>query len=103
MTDAARYEERPFLKLLDCYVLRAIGQLDDVQAAALQSIEPQLAAVYGQEMPWFQLVSDQMQFPEDVDASIQQVWVAAQMKAGEQGAEIDPSEFTRQFVDTNFL
>lgn len=103
MSEAARYEDRPFLKLLDCYVLRAIGQLDDVQDAALQSIEPQLAGVYGKEMPWYEVVSNQMQFPDDIDASIQQVWVAAQMKAGEQGAEIDPAAFTRQFVDTNFL
>ena len=103
MTDPARYEDRPFLKLLDCYILRAIGQLDDVQAAALESIEPQLTEVYGKETAWHELVSTQMEFPEDIDASIRQVWVATQMKAAEQGAEVDPAEFTRQFVDTNFL
>ena len=103
MTDAARYEERPFLKLLDCYVLRAIGQLDEAQEAALQSIEPQLAGVYGKEMPWFEVVSDQMEFPDDIDASIRQVWVAAQMKADDLEEQIDPAAFTRQFVDTNFL
>lgn len=103
MNQAARYEDRPFLKLLDCYVLRLIGQLDEAQEDALRSIEPQLAGVYGREMPWFEVVSNQMQFSEEIDASIRQVWVAAQMKAVQQDMQIDPAEFTRQFVDTNFL
>jgi hypothetical protein len=103
VSDGTRYEERPFLKLLDCYVLRAIGQLDEAQDQALRTIEPQLAGVYGKEMRWFEVVSDQMEFPDNIDASIRQVWVAAQMKAGELEEQIDPAEFTRQFVDTNFL
>ncbi len=102
MSGEARYEGRPFLRLLDCYVLRAIGQLDEAQNAALQSIEPQLAELYGKESTWFQAVADQMQFPEDVEASIQQVWIATLAKAEELNVEVDAAEFTRQFVDTNF-
>lgn len=103
MNEATRYDGRPFLRLLDCYVLRAIGQLDEAQDAALQAIEPQLGELYGKESTWFEAVADQMQFPEDIEASIQQLWVATLTKAEEMDMQVDPSDFTRQFVDMNFL
>jgi len=102
VSEGERYEGRPFLRLLDCFVLRAIGQLDAAQNEALSSIEPKLAEVYGQESTWFQVVADQMQFPEGIEASINDVWEAALGKAAEMNMQIDPAEFTRQFVDTNF-
>ena len=103
MSDAGRYEGRPFLRLLDCYVMRTIGQLDEAQDESLQAIEPQLAQLYGKPSPWYQVVMDQMEFTEDMEANIRQVWIAALTKADELNMEIDPAEFTRQFVDTNFM
>jgi hypothetical protein len=102
MSEEARYEGRPFLRLLDCYVLRAIGQLDEAQNAALQTIEPQLAGVYGKESRWFEVVAEQMDFPDGIEASINQVWQATLLKAEELNMEVNSAEFTRQFVDTNF-
>ena len=37
-----RYEERPLTRLLECYVLAAIDQLDDGQRDTLQRTEPTL-------------------------------------------------------------
>ncbi len=103
MSEDARYEGRPFLRLLDCYVMRAIGQLDDAQAQALQAIEPRLAELYGGDGVWHEVVATQMDFPDDIEANIAHVWIAAQAKAQELGIEIDAADFTRQFVDANFL
>lgn len=103
MDEDTRYEGRPFLRLLDCYVLRAIGQLDDAQAEALRAIEPKLAEVYGGDGVWHEVVASQMEFTDDIENSIAHVWMAAQMKAQELGVEVDAADFTRQFVDKTFL
>ena len=39
-----RYAGKPFLRLLECYVLAAIGELSDEQQATLRAMEPKLAS-----------------------------------------------------------
>ena len=98
----SRYDGKPFLRLLDCYVLRAIGELDAQQEGALQSMEPKLANVYGRSGPWFEIVAQQMDFPDTLPEQIRNIWKSGKAKASQQGLAVDPNEFTRQFVDTNF-
>ena len=98
----SRYDGKPFLRLLDCYVLKAIGCLDPQQEAALVAMEPRLAQVYGSEGRWDAIVAKQMNFPEDLPARIAGIWEAGKAKAAGIGLTVDPIEFTTQFVDTNF-
>lgn len=42
----SRYEGRPLLRLVDCFVLDAIDQLDDAQRATLEALEPRLAKTF---------------------------------------------------------
>ena len=103
MKDPARYEGRPFLRLVDCFVLDAIGRLDAAQASALKSMEPKLASVYGVQGSWQEIVASQMDFPDGMEAQIRTMWENGCAKMLEMGFEADPDEFTRQFVDTNFV
>jgi hypothetical protein len=100
MTD--RYSGKPFLRLLDCYVLNAIGMLDEAQINGLKAMEPKLAQVFGIEGSWTDIVASKMEFPDDLPAEIRRIWEAGRAKASTIGLEVDPAEFTRQFVDTNF-
>ncbi len=59
-----RYAGKPFLRLLECYVLFAIGQLDEHQQETLQHMEPKLADVYNLSGTWLDIVSSQMAFPD---------------------------------------
>jgi len=97
-----RYDGKPFLRLLDCYVLRAIGELSGPQTIALANMEPKLAQVYGISAAWHEIVAQQMSFPENLPAHILEIWQTGQRRAAELGLEADPREFTMQFVDTNF-
>ena len=101
MTD--RYEGRPFVRFLDCYVLDAIGELEDPQRRALEAMEPKLAATFNSTGSWQQMVATQMEFPETLPEKIRTIWENGKAKASELGFSVDPSEFTRQFVDTNFV
>ncbi|MBO9622498.1 MAG: hypothetical protein J7500_07280 [Sphingomonas sp.] len=101
MTD--RYAGKPFLRLVDSYVLDAIGHLDSSAAATLTSMEPQLRATLGAEGSWREMVESRMQFPEGMQGAIREVWEKGRVRfVAAQGHEPDPHEFTRTFVDTKF-
>ncbi len=97
-----RYVGKPFLRLLECYVLNAIDQLDDAQRATLTEMEPKLADVYKMNGSWLDIVSAQMDFPESLPGQIREVWSKYLDQAKAQGASVDPNEFAMTFVDQNF-
>jgi len=98
-----RYTGKPFLKLIDCYVLDAIGCLDEASDAALKGMEPQFRESFGEEGGWREIVAARMQFPAGMPAAIREVWAKGRIRFREaQGHEPDPGEFARVFVDTNF-
>ncbi len=97
-----RYSGKPFLRLLECYVLNAIDQLSDDQRATLQRMEPKLADVYGMNGTWLDIVNAQMDFPGSLQAQIREVWERNLASARELETSIDPNEFATVFVDQNF-
>ena len=98
-----RYEGKPFLRLLDCYVLKAIGHLDEAQEAALQNMEPKFRDAYKVEGTWFEIVAQQMDFPDHLPNEIERIWTEGSARAAEMGLVAEPKEFTCQFVDNNFV
>ena len=97
-----RYEGKPFLRLLDAYVLDSIGELDSQTAQSLTAMEPKLRDTYQIQGSWQDIVSHQMQFPEDMPRQIEAIWNDAETKVRNSGMELSAVEFTYQFVDTNF-
>lgn len=101
MTD--RYAGKPFLRLLDAYVLLAIGELDQKSADGLTAMEPKLRQTFNAEGSWVDLVAQQMEFPPTLPNTIRGIWMKGREPFVETyGTEPDPVEFTMQFVNTNF-
>ncbi|RJY08156.1 hypothetical protein [Aurantiacibacter aquimixticola] len=101
MTD--RYEGKPFLRLLDSYVLDTIGHLDEANRKWLVEAEPFFRETFVASGGWRDIVAQRMQFPDGMDASIVEVWTKGRTKFMAMGGEeLDPVEFTHRFVDTNF-
>lgn len=101
MTD--RYDGKPFLRLLDCYILDAIGHLPPEQDAQLTEMEPKFREAFGGAGDWRQIVEGRMQFPDGMQGAVLEVWQKGTKKfIAVNGQEPDPAEFTRIFVDTNF-
>jgi hypothetical protein len=96
-----RYAGQPFLRLLECYVLDAIDQLDDSQRNTLQLMEPKLEKLYGVPGTWKEIVGAQMDFPQAFPEKIRDVWNKNLALAREHGAAVDPNEFAKAFVDQN--
>ncbi len=97
-----RYQERPFLRFIDFYVLWSIGHLDVAQAEALERMERKLREIFGEDGPWQIIVARQMDFPDTLPSTIRSIWENGSAKARKQNWTPDPLEFMRQFVDINF-
>ena len=98
-----RYDGKPFLRLLDSYVLEAIGALDQANADWLTAAEPHFRETFGGKGSWREIVAGRMQFPAGMEAAILDVWNKGRVKFLEQtGEEPDPVQFAHTFVDTNF-
>lgn len=97
-----RYEGKPFLRLLDSYVLDAIGQLTERQHEGLLLMEPKLQSVYKSADSWQEIVRSQMNLPASLPQAIRKMWDGYMSAARSQGLPAHPHEFVERFVDENF-
>ena len=98
-----RYEGKPFLRLLDFYILDTIGALDDANRNWLIGAEPYFRETFGGTGGWRNIVASRMQFPDGIDAAIVETWEKGRVKFREHtGEEPDPVNFAHHFVDSNF-
>ena len=97
-----RYDGKPFLRLLDSYVLDAIGQLTAERGNALDMLQPKLETVYKINGTWQEIVRTQMALPSTFPESVRMVWHRFLSAAQARGASVDPAEFVERFVDENF-
>ena len=97
-----RYAGKPFLRLLDRYVLDAIVQLTDEQRQGFLRIEQKLKAVYNVSGSWQEIVRIQMDLPDTFRSAIRKLWDGYLYAANNQGVSVHPHEFAERFVDENF-
>ncbi|WP_175650779.1 hypothetical protein [Pseudomonas sp. Marseille-P9899] len=97
-----RYSGRPFLKLLENYVLDVLGFLGEGDSRLLVQMQPKLAEVYSMEGTWQEIVSVQMDFPDSFPEKIKLMWDSYLRQALVHGVTGSPQEFAVIFVDQNF-
>ena len=98
-----RYEGKPFLRLLDSYILDTIGALDEANRKWLVESEPYHREIFGAKGGWREIVAGRMNFPQGMDATIVEVWEKGSARFRQDtGEEPDPVQFTHMFVDQNF-
>jgi hypothetical protein len=97
-----RYSGRPLVPLLECYVMWAIGQLGEVQAAILAEMTSGLRSVYSAEGDWSDVITAAMGWRPDMPQKIRDAWVRhARLRGG--GSALDAQAFAETFVDDNFV
>ncbi|WP_447762326.1 hypothetical protein [Sphingopyxis panaciterrae] len=102
MTD--RYEDKPFLRFVDAYVLKAIGHLDAATETYCKAMVPQLQQSFGVTSgSWEQIVEKQMKFGPELAGQIEKIWADGKKRFEEgNGQPADPVQFAMTFVDRNF-
>lgn len=98
-----RYDDKPFLRYVDAWVLNAIGQLDEPTRAYCVAMEPTLRQSLGLTGSWTQMVAQQMKFAPDLPVQIQRIWEDGKAKfEAANGQPADARQFAMIFVDRNF-
>ncbi len=98
-----RYTDKPFLRFVDAWVLKAIGHLDPATEAWCKAMVPQLEQSFGVKGSWEQIVERQMKFGPELPAQIRKIWTDGQARFKEgNGEPADPVQFAMIFVDRNF-
>lgn len=98
----SRYDGKPFLRLLDSYVLDSIGQLESGAEAALERMQPRLAQTLGGAGSWQEIVRIQMDLPDSFPQQVRLIWEGFLAQAKRQQLSVDPHEFVERFVTENF-
>jgi hypothetical protein len=99
----SRYYRRPFLRLLECYVLWSAGELTPELAASLEDLTPELRRVYDTDGTWQEIVEHEMDFTEALPTALRAMWERNQAAAADHDDDIDPEEWARHVVDSNFV
>ena len=103
MGEADRYAGKPLLRILECYVLHAIGELDVADEEKLTALSPKLGKVYGRTGHWIAIVSSELRLPDDLPEHIVDSWNQNQTIAREHGVPLTPQQFAEMFVDDNLM
>ena len=97
-----RYQGRPLLRLLDCYILDTIGELPPQQKETLQKLEPRLQQAFGSAGDWRSIVEEQTGLLPSAALAMETLWAGFQQTEQRLGNQARPADFVREFVDQNF-
>jgi hypothetical protein len=98
---ADRYAGKPFLKLVDSFVLKCIDELDPAQEALLVQMTPRFQGIYSSTGSWDQIVQSEMHFPPNIRSLIRELWAKNQAIATTRGEILAPMRFVEMFVENN--
>lgn len=101
MVNNPRYDDKPLLRLLDLYVLRAINELPAAKRQTLEEMAPRFQAIYGGNGEWHEAVAAAVHLPADMPTIIRDTWTRNLEIARENGATLHPQAFAEMFVDEN--
>ncbi len=99
----SRYAGKPFLRILECYILKSIDALPEPDAKKLEDMTPKLRELYGHAGEWWEIVAAKMDFPTDMPDKIQEIWKRNQILANSNKEDLHPEHFAQMFVDSNFV
>jgi len=102
MNTKKRYAGKPFIRLLECYVLRSIGELSLDEDKKLRNMEPTLHELYELDGSWYEIIESVMEFPSSLPSQIDTIWKKNQKLAELNNEELVPNDFAELFVDHNF-
>ena len=98
-----RYKGKPFLRLLELYVLWAIGELAEKETSFMEEITPKLRSSYKMEGDWQRIIEGVMELPPHLPGKIRELWNRNLEIARTAGVVLPPQHFAEFFVDENLV
>ena len=102
MSDNSRYDGKPLLRLLEFYVLNAIGELPLPEQDGLNRLAPKLQAIYGGDGQWHEAVGAAVRVPADMPQLIRDMWAKnLEIARANNVPALSAQKFSEMFVDEN--
>ena len=97
----ARYQETPVYLFFEKYILNVIGKLSQDKIEILQQINLQ-DTFSTQNSEWKEVIREVLKLSSTIDIAILAYWYKKLDISQAQGIEIDPEQFSKEFVDAYF-
>jgi hypothetical protein len=97
-----RYDGKPLLRLLELYVVWAVGALSEADDARLTQMASKLAQTFGGDGSWQSAVAASIAMPAEMPDLIRGMWAKNSEIAATNGVELPAQQFAEIFVDNNF-
>jgi len=100
--DDSGYEGKPLLRLLELYVLKALGELPVPEQETLNRMAPKLQAVYGGNGTWHGALEAAVHMPADMPQVIRDMWDKnLEIARTNNIPALSAQKFAELFVDEN--
>ena len=102
MVSNPRYDGKPLLKMIELYVLKAIGELAQDDEVRLKAIAPKLHALYGGGGQWHEAIEAAVRMEADTPEQIRGMWARHLEVARANNVTLTPQQFAEMVADSNF-
>jgi hypothetical protein len=99
---ANRYHGKPFLKIAESFVMKAIGMIEPATEITLEKMTPKLQEIYGTTGTWDEITRKVLNLPEGIEAEIRGLWERNRGIAEKENHVLSAEEFTAAYVDKFF-
>lgn len=97
-----RYDGKPLLRLLELYVLKALGELPALEEETLAKLAPKLQTIYGGDGTWDGAIETAVRMPKDMPGQIRDLWAQnLQIAQAKNVPALSAQQFAELFVDEN--
>ena len=97
-----RYDGKPLLRLLELYVLKALGELPALEEDTLAKLAPKLQTIYGGNGTWDGAIETAVRMPADMPGQIRDLWAQnLQIAQAKNVPALSAQQFAELFVDEN--
>jgi hypothetical protein len=102
MASNSRYDGKPLLKLLELYVLKAIGELSQDDEDRLNAMAPKLQATFGGGGQWHEAIEGAVRMDADTPQQLRDLWTRNLEIARANNVKLTPQQFAEMVADSNF-
>jgi len=104
MSDDLRYDGKPLLRLLELYILHALGELPPAEQETLDRLAPKLHAIYGGKGQWHEAIEAAVRMPAQMPATIREMWEKnLEIARANNVPALSAQKFAEMFVDENLV
>jgi hypothetical protein len=90
------------LKLIELYVLKAIGELSRNREDRLNAMAPKLQVTFGGGGQWHDAIEAAVRMDADTPQQLRDMWARNQEIARAQSVMLTPQKFAEMVADENF-